>query len=72
MMITILTLSPVQEIMDQLATRQTEILANQKNWKVSDKRIEKQRKALRKELEVVAKAIIEKAVSTLDSNRTLR
>ncbi|GAA5798730.1 glycerol-3-phosphate acyltransferase [Helicostylum pulchrum] len=62
----------VQEIMDQLATRQTEILANQKNWKVSDKRIEKQRKALRKELEVVAKAIIEKAVSTLDSNRTLR
>ncbi|GAA5814739.1 hypothetical protein MFLAVUS_008241 [Mucor flavus] len=62
----------VQNIMDQLATRQTEILANQKNWKDNDKRIEKQRKALRKELEVVAKAIVEKAVSTLDSNRTLR
>ncbi|KAI8075673.1 glycerol-3-phosphate acyltransferase [Thamnidium elegans] len=62
----------VQDIMDQLATRQTEILANQKKWKGDDKRIEKQRKALRKELEVVAKAIVEKAVSTLDSNRTLR
>jgi acyl CoA:acetate/3-ketoacid CoA transferase beta subunit len=62
----------VQEIIDQLAERQTEILVNQKKWKKSDKRIEKQRKALRKELEVVAKAITEKAVATVDSLRTLR
>ncbi|KAI9365062.1 hypothetical protein BD770DRAFT_433317 [Pilaira anomala] len=62
----------VQDIIDQLATRQTKILTEQKKWKPNDKRIEKQRKALRKELEVVANAIIEKAISTLDSNRTLR
>lgn len=62
----------VQEIIDLLAQRQTEILVNQKKWKKNDKRIEKQRKALRKELEVVAKAITEKAVATVDSLPTLR
>jgi len=62
----------VQEIITQLANRQTEILVAQKKWKSNDKRIEKQRKALRKELEVVAKAIAEKAIATVDSVRTLR
>ncbi|KAG2190899.1 hypothetical protein INT46_006352 [Mucor plumbeus] len=62
----------VQEIITQLANRQTEILVAQKKWKPNDKRIEKQRKALRKELEVVAKAIAEKAIATVDSVRTLR
>ncbi|GAN00936.1 acyltransferase [Mucor ambiguus] len=54
------------------ANRQTEILVAQKKWKPNDKRIERQRKALRKELEVVAKAIAEKAIATVDSVRTLR
>ncbi|KAI8643609.1 hypothetical protein BD408DRAFT_414566 [Parasitella parasitica] len=62
----------VQEIITQLADRQTEILVAQKKWKSDDKRIEKQRRALRKELEVVAKAIGEKAIATVDSVRTLR
>lgn len=62
----------VQEIITQLANRQTEILVAQKKWISNDKRIEKQRKALRKELEVVAKAIAEKAIATVDSVRTLR
>lgn len=62
----------MQDIIERLADRQTKILAEQKKWKSNDKRIEKQRKALRKELEVVAKAITEKAVATVDSIRTLR
>ncbi|KAI7891829.1 putative acyltransferase [Mucor mucedo] len=62
----------VQSIIDQLADRQTELLANQKNWNKDDKRIEKQRKAMRKELQVVAKAIVQKCVATVDSSRTLR
>lgn len=62
----------MQEIINRLADRQTEKLAEQKKWKSNDKRIEKQRKAFRKELEVVAKAIAEKAVATMDSIRTLR
>lgn len=68
----ILSSLQVQEIITLLADRQTEILVAQKKWKQNDKRIEKQRKALRKELEVVAKAITEKAVATVDSLRTLR
>lgn len=62
----------MQSIIDQLADRQTELLANQKKWTKNDKRIEKQRKAMRKELQVVAKAIVQKCVATVDSSRTLR
>lgn len=62
----------MENIIERLADRQTEILVQQKKWKPNDKRIEKQRKALRKELEVVAKAIAEKAIATVDSIRTLR
>lgn len=70
--VTDLVIHSVQEIITLLADRQTENLVARKKWKKNDKRIEKQRKALRKELEVVAKAITEKAVATVDSVRTLR
>ncbi|RCH90268.1 hypothetical protein CU098_003351 [Rhizopus stolonifer] len=62
----------VQEIIQLLADHQTKVLVAQKKWKENDKRIERQRKALRKELEVVAAAIVKKAVATPDSKRTLR
>ncbi|KAI9278119.1 hypothetical protein BY458DRAFT_538806 [Sporodiniella umbellata] len=60
----------VQEVIDRLADRQTERLVNQKKWKRS--RAEKQKKSMRKELEIVAKTIVEQAVATVDSMRTLR
>ncbi|KAG1520109.1 hypothetical protein G6F52_007976 [Rhizopus delemar] len=60
----------VQEVIDQLADRQTQRLVEQKTWKPS--RIQKQRKAFQNELEVVAKSIVEKAVATVDSMRILR
>ncbi|KAI8993177.1 hypothetical protein BDB01DRAFT_775443 [Pilobolus umbonatus] len=62
----------VQQIIDQLTDRQMERLAAQKNWDQKDKRFMKKRNEARRELEVVAKAIAEKAIATLDSSRTLR
>lgn len=60
----------VQQVIDRLADRQTKRLVEQKKWKPS--RVEKQRKAMKNELEAVAKSIVEKAVATVDSMRTLR
>ncbi|CEG66153.1 hypothetical protein RMATCC62417_02786 [Rhizopus microsporus] len=60
----------VQQVIDRLADRQTAIMTEQKEWTAA--RVKKQKRAFRKELEVVANAIIEKALCTLDSMRTLR
>lgn len=57
-------------MIDRLADRQTTIMTEQKKWTTA--RVKKQKRAFRKELEVVANAIIEKALCTLDSMRTLR
>ncbi|KAI7905108.1 uncharacterized protein BX663DRAFT_501774 [Cokeromyces recurvatus] len=62
----------VQDRIDKLADQQTEILVARKKWKLGDKRIRKQRKALRRELEIVTKQIADKAVATVDSLPTLR
>lgn len=62
----------VQEVILLLANRQTQLLLEQKKWGPNDKRVEKQRKMFRKELEVVSKAIAEKAVAQVDSLSTLR
>ncbi|KAI8979677.1 hypothetical protein BDF20DRAFT_906184 [Mycotypha africana] len=62
----------VQEIIQRLAKEQADLLIAQKKKKWDEKRITKQRKALRKELEVVAKAIVDKAFATMNSKRTVR
>jgi energy-converting hydrogenase Eha subunit H len=68
----VLNSDKVQDIINVLADRQTQLLADQKKWGKNDKRIEKQRKVLRKELQVVSKAIAEKAIATVDSLATFR
>ncbi|OBZ87843.1 Dihydroxyacetone phosphate acyltransferase [Choanephora cucurbitarum] len=62
----------VKETIELLADRQTKMLVAQKKWKENDKRIQKKKKALIKELEAMTAAIAEKAISTPDSKRTFR
>ncbi|KAI9486051.1 MAG: glycerol-3-phosphate acyltransferase [Benjaminiella poitrasii] len=62
----------VKDMIDKLADQQTETIIAQKKWQPNDKRVLKQRKALKKEIEVVTKQIADKAVATVDSLPTLR
>lgn len=67
----------VQKVIDELADRQAERLATvQKKKNISEqeyqRRMARQRKALRKELEAVAKGIADKCVSTMDDIRNVR
>ena len=67
----------MEEVITELADRQAKkLIAVQKKKNMSDeervKRIEKQRKRLQKELEVVAKGITDKCVSTMDDIRAVR
>ncbi|KAI8098984.1 putative acyltransferase [Halteromyces radiatus] len=76
----VLSSKRVQEIIDELANRQSERLQLTQNpskmAKLSDeqrsKLLHKQRKALRRELEAVAKGIAEKCVAKLDDIRFIR
>ncbi|KAI7850552.1 putative acyltransferase [Circinella umbellata] len=73
----ILNSQKVEEVITELADRQAKkLVAVQKKKNMSDeeriKRIEKQRKRLQKELEVVAKGITDKCVSTMDDIRAVR
>ncbi|KAF7729552.1 hypothetical protein EC973_004227 [Apophysomyces ossiformis] len=67
----------VQEVIEMLADRQAERLqTTRKQSKLSEaeqaKRQRRQRKAMKRELEVVAKAILDKCVSTMDDIRIVR
>lgn len=70
----------VQQVIAELADRQAAQLEEaqklSKNTNLSEsakrKQIEKRRKALQKELEIVAKGIVDKCVSTMDDVRMVR
>lgn len=67
----------VQKVIDELADRQAERLATvQKKKNISEqeyqRRMARQRKVLRRELEAVAKGIVDKCVSTMDDIRNVR
>lgn len=61
----------VKETIELLADRQTKMLVAQKKW-TDNKRIQKKKKALIRELEAMTAAIAEKAISKPDSRRTFR
>ncbi|KAG0188238.1 hypothetical protein DFQ28_005196 [Apophysomyces sp. BC1034] len=73
----VLNSKQAQHIIDVLADRQAERLqATQKKSKLSEaeqaKRLRKQRRVMRRELEVVAKAILDKCVASMDDIRIVR
>ncbi|KAI9310810.1 hypothetical protein BX666DRAFT_2032528 [Dichotomocladium elegans] len=73
----VLSSQSVQQVISELADRQAkQLLAVQKKKNISEeeraKRIEKQRKQLRRELEAVARGITDKCVSTMDDARNVR
>ncbi|KAI7887357.1 putative acyltransferase [Lichtheimia hyalospora FSU 10163] len=73
----VLNSESVQKVIDQLADRQAEQLAIvQKKKNISEqeyqRRVARQRKALRRELEAVAKGIADKCISTMDNIRNVR
>ncbi|KAI8385656.1 hypothetical protein BD560DRAFT_383998 [Blakeslea trispora] len=67
----VLDSNKVKETIELLADRQTKMLVAQKKW-TDNKRIQKKKKALIRELEAMTAAIAEKAISKPDSRRTFR